>query len=46
MDTFGVTPKGAMDRRWQRPKPDTPAKSAAPDNPYLRLVRRSTTQED
>ena len=37
MDTFGVTPKGAMDRRWQRPKPDAPAKVKRTD-PYLRLM--------
>jgi hypothetical protein len=24
MDSFGITPKGQMDRRWQRPAPPTP----------------------
>lgn len=29
MDNYGITPKGQQDRRWQAPKDDAPAVSAA-----------------
>ncbi len=42
LDTYGATPKGAMDRRWRRPEPAEPAKKAASD-PYrfLKVVEDS-----
>ncbi len=41
MDTFGVTPKGQADRRWQRPEPTQPAKKATGAYDYLRVVEDS-----
>ena len=40
MDTYGITPKGQQDRRWQRPKdaePEPEADSTAEDSPYGHL---------
>lgn len=41
MDTYGITPKGQQDRRWQRPKGEpvavTPDAATPPDSPYGHL---------
>lgn len=40
MDTYGITPKGQQDRRWQRPKDAEPVDDTAPtaeDSPYGHL---------
>ncbi len=41
MDTYGITPKGQQDRRWQRPKGEpvieTPETVTPPDSPYGHL---------
>jgi hypothetical protein len=38
MDTYGITPKGQQDRRWQAPKEDAPQVADQPQQPGQRFA--------